>query len=689
MINELDNPFSVTKATEFSDEEIKEYWVDFNAKKNESIDSLLNPREYLPKYLIGGKGCGKTHILRYFSFPLQKIRTNNNINEILANDKYIGLYSVFHGLNSSRFSGKGIQEAEWNSVFEYYFELYICDNLLHTIQEIFKLIGFTAEIETKLIQEILLNFNNYKELKQVTTLSTLISFLSELRRKIDSQVLNAAFTRELKYEEVKVLFSPGELLFGIPGSISNSLEIFKNVKFIYIFDEYEKLFEWQKKFINSLVWDKRKPVTFWIGARRYGYTTRETESGQEMKSGSEFQDINLDFLIRRDEDLYRQFAEKLYINRLIKYYEYKGLKKNSDEINKYFCERFEPYDESEILNEIKDKNRKKEYKHLKEFREKLSAGIKSGQALNLTEDSNLNEIVEAITLNTDNNPLEQKYKLFFLYRLWYNGTKKDSFYDFLKIVNSEFEKYKTGTDSEYDEIIDKRKKDMIAQLTKENKVLNTEYSGINEFIKISQGNARSFILILKKAVEFAKIRGEKPLEDGGKISLKSQYLAVYDTARWFYEDVEIVGDIGKNMYISLKRLTDYFMLERFCDKPVETTISCFYLKSEELSEISLSCIETMKIHSIIIEDSDGRIEKNSGRKERMFQINKVLAPLWNLPTVVRGSLSLPREVAESIFNIEYGNKFDLLYKQRKSQLNAPDFIKQSNGNIETTKTLFT
>jgi hypothetical protein len=97
----------------------------------------------------------------------------------------------------------------------------------------------------------------------------------------------------------------------------------------------------------------------------------------------------------------------------------------------------------------------------------------------------------------------------------------------------------------------------------------------------------------------------------------------------------------------------------------------------------------MKIHSIIIEDSDGRIEKNSGRKERMFQINKVLAPLWNLPTVVRGSLSLPREVAESIFNIEYGNKFDLLYKQRKSQLNAPDFIKQSNGNIETTKTLFT
>ncbi len=124
MLNELDNPFSVTKATEFTDEEINEYWVNFNTRDDISIKAILNPSEFLPKYVIGGKGCGKTHILRYFSFPLQKIR-NKDIATLLDNEKYIGLYSVFHGINSSRFAGKGIEETQWESIFEYYFELYI------------------------------------------------------------------------------------------------------------------------------------------------------------------------------------------------------------------------------------------------------------------------------------------------------------------------------------------------------------------------------------------------------------------------------------------------------------------------------------------------------------------------------------------------------------------------------------
>ena len=170
--------------------------------------------------------------------------------------------------------------------------------------------------------------------------------------------------------------------------------------------------------------------------------------------------------------------------------------------------------------------------------------------------------------------------------------------------------------------------------------------------------------------------------------IRDRYLAVYDTARWFYEDADLIGEDGKNMYSSLKRLTDYFKLERFCDKPVETTVSCFYLKSEEISKKAISCIETMKMHSILIEDEDGRLEKNSGRKERMFQINKVLAPLWNLPTAVRGSLSLNRDVVESIFNPEFSKNFIQIYNLRKNQLNAPDFVKKTNHDDETNNTLF-
>jgi hypothetical protein len=673
MVNELDNPFSVTKATEFSDSEINEYWVNFNTRDNISIKAILNPNEFLPKYVIGGKGCGKTHILRYFSFPLQKIR-NSNLRELLENDRYIGLYSVFSGINSSRFTGKGIMVDQWQSIFEYYFELYICDSLLTSLKEIFHTLNFTSEQESFFVKRAIAIFSNITDLLDCSNLDNLLDYFNNLRRKIDSQILNAAFTRQLNYNEVAVLFSPGDLIFGIPKIMSEIDSCFKEVKFIYILDEYEKLFEWQKEFVNTLVWDKRNPVTFWIGARRHGFTTRETKSGQEMKSGSEFADVNLDYIIRTNEDLYKNFAEKLFTNRLIKYYNNRKLNLEFDEVNKKFHEKFEKYDENKILNQIREKNSKKEYFHIQEFRKKLESAIKTKQALELKKIEDIDAVIESIIENTADNPLHQKYKLFEFYKLWNKAKPGDAVKKFLNDINREYLRFLSRKDSKFDDIQDKRKKDFIAQLAKENNIKNTEYSGISNFIELSQGNARHFILILKRAIELATIRGEKPLEDGGRISLDSQYLAVYDTAKWFYEDIEVVGEAGKRMYSSLKNLTDYMIQERFCDKPVETTISCFYIKADDLSLEASNNLKLMQMHSVLIEDNDGRYDKNSGRKEKLLQLNKILAPLWSLPTVVRGSLSLNKDTAEFIFNYDLKDQFDKMYRSRKNKLNAPGFL---------------
>ncbi|MDY0903893.1 hypothetical protein [Pedobacter sp. CFBP9032] len=680
MKNELENPFSVTKATEFSDEEINDYWVNFNTEDEVSIEAILNPREYLPKYVIGSKGCGKTHILRYFSFPLQTIRYDGNIKELLWKEKYIGIYSVFHGINSSRFAGKGIDETQWLSIFEYYFELYICDILLATIKEIIKALDNCKALEESLVRRIMEILSSAEKKDDCLNLDFLTDYFNILRRKIDAQILNAAFTRKLEYDEVKVLFSPGDLIFGIPKALCELDDILKEVRFIYIFDEYEKLFEWQKIFVNTLVWDKKNPVTFWIGARRHGFTTRETKSGQEMKSGSEFQNVNLDEIIRENETLYKTFAEHLFTDRLLKYYKSKGLTLTFDDVRERFTTRFEKYDEQKIINEIKAKNTRKEYDHIKEFRRKLISAIKNGQALEAKKTDDADTIIQSIIENTDDNPLDQKYKIFYFYKLWNKAKPSDTIKKFLNEINTQYLRYLKQKESAFDEIKDKRKKDFIAQLAKENNIKNTVYAGIKTFIELSQGNARHFILILKKVVEMARIRGEKPLEEGGMISLDSQFLAVYDTAKWFYDDIEVIGEKGKEMYSSLKNLTDYFIQERFCDKPVETTISCFYVKADDLSTKALASLELMKMHSVLIEEDDGRYDRNSGRKERLFVINKILAPLWNLPTVVRGSLSLNTEMAEAIFNYDFNDKFQSLYKSRKNQLNAPDFLKNKLGN---------
>ena len=675
MTLELENPFSVTKATEFNDSEINEYWVNFNTADEQSIEAKLNPQEFLAKYVIGGKGCGKTHILRYFSYSLQKIRHSNDIQKLLNDDKYIGLYSVLHGLNSARFKEKGIPESEWQSIFEYYFELYIVDSLLHTINEIFQSLNIGKSVEQSIVKNILSIFRTSYNLFDLT-INGLKEYLTILRKSIDYQILNAPFNRKLDYDNVQILFTPGDLIFGIPTIIESKINEFIGVKFIYIFDEYEKLFEWQKKFINTMVWDKKTPVTFWIGARRYGYTTRETKTGESLVNGSEYQEVFLDEIMRLDKAVYKKFAETLYSKRLQKYYQNKGLNVSGEDIKDKFKGRFEAYQEEKLLSEIIKKNNKKEYKHLVDLRQRLISGIKENIALDLKKVSQIDSIIKAIVKNTDSNPLFQKYKIFFLYKEWFQSKNDKGFNEIISLLNKEFLLFKSKKDSLFDEIKEKRKQDFIAHLCKDNNIKNSEYLGVDKFIDLSEANPRTFLLILKKVIEYSKIKGEKPLEDGGEISLYSQYLAIYDTSRWFYEDSKPLGKKGREIEDSIKNLSDYFIIQRFCDKPIETSISCFSVKLLGLSQNALDCINLLETHSIIIEDKDGRKNRSSGIKESSFQINKILASIWNLPIIERGVISLRKEVAEAIFDVDFQSKFTKLYNVRKNELNAPSFGKK-------------
>ena len=680
---DLDNPFSVTKATEFTDQEIFEYWVDFNTEDRQSLINFLNPKEFLPKYILGGKGCGKTHILRYFSFPLQKIR-KKSCSEIIKADGYLGVYSVLDGLNSSRFDGKGISSAEWEVVFHYYFELYLCNNLLNVMKDVLQSLAVPADLEKEIALKASTLLYRQDE-DDPRNLDDLLKILNNLKRKIDLEIVNAPFRRKLDYDSVTILFSPGDLIFGIPSIISSYIPDLKETKIVYILDEYEKLFEWQKVFINTLVWDKKNPCTFWIGARKYGYTTRQTKTGEEIKPGSEFQPVELDLIIRKNETLYIKFAKELYINRLKKYYKSKGIEYSSDELTNIFEKKLEDYSDAKIIEQVKRKANNKEYKHVRHLRENLKKGIDKKLANGLLEDE-IDELIKKLLLDTDNNPLEQKYKIFSFYQKWASSKGTKNLFQFADDINNEFKKYKLKEQSEFSNIEEKFKKDLLAQLTSESKIKNVCYSGIQEFIDISWGNPRSFILILKKIIEFSKLKGERPLDEGGLISLETQYLAVYDTAKWFYEDAEIIGEEGKNLYKAINFLAELFRVYRFSDKPTETSVSSFTYKLEEISATSLHYIKLAELHSVIVEIEEGRKEKNSGRSEKLYQLNKTLAPLWNLPSIRRGILSLDGNLAESIFNPDQHSEFNRLYREIKQKLNAPNFCriddngKKKNGN---------
>jgi hypothetical protein len=75
MSDRVENPFGLTKANDLSDDQIQSLWVDIASQ--ESPTSLFSAGRFsspMPTFILGGKGSGKTHLMRYASYPLQKLR---------------------------------------------------------------------------------------------------------------------------------------------------------------------------------------------------------------------------------------------------------------------------------------------------------------------------------------------------------------------------------------------------------------------------------------------------------------------------------------------------------------------------------------------------------------------------------------------------------------------------------------
>ena len=157
-------------------------------------------------------------------------------------------------------------------------------------------------------------------------------------------------------------------------------------------DEYEKLLDWQKVYVNSLVWEKVHPSTFWIGARKYGYTNMTTMTGEELKKGSEYIPFFMDDFYQNNDKEYSTFARKLIDKRI------KSTKIGT--IND-LKSKFENGKDNAI--EMIVEKKKGDYKHLRTLKKELTSAIKKGYCTDSEE--NVSQIIGLIKSDTEDNPL--------------------------------------------------------------------------------------------------------------------------------------------------------------------------------------------------------------------------------------------------------------------------------------------
>ena len=437
MPQEPPNPFDITKASLLTDDQISSFWVDLPGGGHREIGSPTSPT---PMLIRGGKGSGKTHLMRYYSFALQKLRAGpNEIPRSIQQEGYVGVYFKCSGLNSGRFFHKGWGNEVWQGIFGYYCELWLAEHALAVFVELSKLQSLSSDVERLIVKEIIECFD--QRIISAENFAQLTEAMRSERRQIDVAVNNAPITGKL---DVTINATPGALVFGLPRSfrkyVSNA---WSQTLVVYLIDEFENLSAEQQRYVNTLIRETEPLVTFKIGGRHYGFKTYKTFSDdEENKEGSEFVSLSLDGRLRAEKQEYRNFAVRLCIRRLAQ--NGYSVPPTNDERHAldYLRKSLPASSEGDKLEGelIPDTG---ELPHFKKLRKHLEDGIAADCAPEIKTQQEIEKVIKL--LRVPGQPLLEKTNILTLYHHW---SRNESLPKASESIHAECERYRAGAPTE-------------------------------------------------------------------------------------------------------------------------------------------------------------------------------------------------------------------------------------------------
>lgn len=644
------SPFDVTKAVDLNDPQIERTYVTFGGEDR----SIVDPASTMPQFLTGLKGGGRTHLLRHYSYPLQKKRNERPLRQVQT-DGYIGIYFRCGGLNGSRFRGKGQPEERWAPTFAYYMDLWIAELLLATAEDLNESEQWAREAVAGVYVAVAdaLQTPIAGTVDVVRPLTAIREYISQLRREIDWAVNNAAHTATL---DVQVRSNPGELIFATAKAVS-ALPGLEDVTITFLADEYENLTEEQQVYFNTLIREKEAPATFLIGGRTWGVRTHKTLSAGEVnKKGSEYELYPIDAAYANAPKRYQEFCRDLILRRLSAFD--LDEQESASWISRLDFDADDRF-HTNRLQEVLLRYAPIERPYL----------VALGLAVAKTQEPDVaSAVVE--TLSIPEHPLVEKLALLRFYQHWSAG--KEPSVATAAAARGYVTPLLTGSESaELANFFKQRKSDAIAQIYSE-AGRQTAYAGFDELVSLSGFLPRNLLMTLKYVCHWAQFRGENVFRGAGQISERALSEGVLEASNWYLSDAKPLGTQGEECEIAIRRLGQYLRSIRYANKPSEIDIATFSTSMTLVSPDALAVLERCTEHGLLIEVRGGRAGRNHGTRHRKFQLHPMLTPMWGLRPGRRGDATLDRVTVEAIFNPKVKDlAFQQVREALENSLNAP------------------
>ncbi|CAG4911189.1 ORC-CDC6 family AAA ATPase [Paraburkholderia saeva] len=678
-----ENPFDLVKASDFSDEQISQYWVDL-ADGEARLFNLFKPTLTMPMLLLGGKGSGKTHLMRYYSSTVRKIAFDGDLLGAARTDQYLGIYVRADGLNVGRFSGKGVDEDTWSAVFSYYFELWLATHFIKCIQDCDpqRLEGFN---EHQFAVDVCDLFSTAPQ-DHPASMKELVTCLASLRKQIDHVVSNIATGRR-RIDEIDICVSPGDLVFGIPELLNRHTSTLEKVLFIYMIDEIENFTSAQQRFLNALIRYRRGPVSIKVGARLYGIRTKKTLDGseEEIRQGAEYEEVKLDEWLRDHDSGYRTLAVRLIEKRLTE----AGFASPGED----WAGRVEAMFESlqadrnyqavslELVKKFDERGDERPY--FARLRRRIAdwSGCSDAAAAEQVAD----EVIG--NLRIQDFPLLEKANVYLLYKDWDTASVLISRSREISKAASDYLAGGKRISKAYGETLDHFRSDFVAQLYKDcdRRVV---YAGLDTLIHLSQGIPRNLLGLLKQIYRRSHFSGEKPFQGGSQISITSQADGIRDAAAWFWDDAQ-PDSHGPEARRAVQALAELFSGVRFSLKPAECDLGTFTVAAGVGSREARDVLDHAENWSYLVKVKGGGSDRNDSHAVAdKYQLSPMLAPRWEVSEHRRGTIELNENLFNAIFDPRTtAEHLDRLSRERLRGMVEP-YIKQKDRPHDQQEKLF-
>lgn len=617
LISSYNNPFDDFNANVLDPKMIMQYWFSpFNSASLKGFSEKKFYEQKMPIILQGSRGSGKTTILKYFSFPVQKERAAQNgvsLTQQLANDKGVGFYlrcdDSFLNMFKMIFD---TSNSLTTAVFEHYVELFFLKNILDMLSAI----EFDSDCEN--LDDIACKTDILAcgyEIEHLDFLAISELVKGELHY-INSYINNSIFTMEkFKPKRLLKLYEISEKLINV---IAQNTPAFSDVNFLFLIDEFENLPTELQILFNTIIKFCRPHISLRVGRRSENIVTTAT--------------INCNEYLREGHDYKLIILDETQSTQELKHY-LRGIAQKRLESLKI------PFVSNDIIELLGEKEDLDKECSIVAGEKKLHMQYILTSNIVLRKDFALCKRIITIISNNDNKIAEM------LNALWVVRSKEE---DLIGVANEtraameaffqgtahpKVQKYRLDYSNKYRYALTA----VLCSAYRKDKL----YYSFNTICHLSEGNARTFINLCRAIINDALFYEKKDFTSTGRISFIAQARAIKEYANNEFNSVCSIiqdGDSIRRLIQNLGNIFKEFHKDRAVRYP-ET--NQFVFDPNRLSMSTKEIIGTAESWSLI--KKKGKLQRSSlniAAQSDIYTINKIFSPLFNISYRTRGGYNI-------------------------------------------------